>query len=146
MHEEFDCHKDYVNQLFHPETVCYVNENFGETLIYKKTRNRQIFLTVPQNIQFLSRHVPAFWGNNNEGNSEQIIKLSTNVDSRITFLDKTKYLHDDTKNKITRLMAFRILRDVAKDINNSVLCSIMADQVADCSNMDQFVRRVDTGF
>ena len=42
VHEEFDCHKDYVNQLSPTETVCYVDE----TLICKKARNRQIFLTI----------------------------------------------------------------------------------------------------
>ena len=27
------CHKNYVNQLSPPETVCYVNESFHKTLI-----------------------------------------------------------------------------------------------------------------
>ena len=29
-------HKDYVNQLSPPETVCYVDESFDETLICAK--------------------------------------------------------------------------------------------------------------
>ena len=33
VHEESDCHKDYVNQLSPPETVCYVDESFDETPI-----------------------------------------------------------------------------------------------------------------
>ena len=37
--------KSYVNQLSPPETVCYVDESFDETLICEKARNRQIFLT-----------------------------------------------------------------------------------------------------
>ena len=40
VHKESDCHKDYVNQLSPPETVCYVDESFDETLICKKARNR----------------------------------------------------------------------------------------------------------
>ena len=32
VHEESHCHKDYVNQLSPPETVCYVDESFDETL------------------------------------------------------------------------------------------------------------------
>ena len=73
VHEEYDYHKDYVNQLFPPETV-YVDESFDETLICKKARNRQIFLTILRNMQFLSRQV--FRENNNEGNFEQVMKLS----------------------------------------------------------------------
>ena len=47
------CHKDYVNLLSPPETVSYVNESFDETLICKKARNSQIFLTILQNKQIL---------------------------------------------------------------------------------------------
>ena len=32
VHEESHCHKDNVNQLSPPETVCYVDESFDETL------------------------------------------------------------------------------------------------------------------
>ena len=53
--EESDSHKVYVNQLFSPETVCYVDKRFDETLICEKARNRQIFLTIVQNMQYLSR-------------------------------------------------------------------------------------------
>ena len=74
VHEESDCHKGYVNQLSPPETVCCVDESFDETLICEKARNRQIFLTTLQNIQFLSREGLASWGNNNEGNFEKLIK------------------------------------------------------------------------
>ena len=66
VHEEPDCHKDYVNQLSPPEIVCYVDESFDETLICEKASNRQIFLTIFQ------------------GNFEQLMKLSAKVDPRIT--------------------------------------------------------------
>ena len=65
VHEESDCHKDYVNQLSSPEIVCYVYESFDKTLICKKARNRQIFLTILQNIHFLSLQGLAFRENNN---------------------------------------------------------------------------------
>ena len=109
MHEESHCHKDYVNQLSPPETVCYVDESFDETLICEKARNRQIFLTILWNIQFLSRQGLAFRGNNNEGNFEKLMKLSAKVDPRInSSMEKNKrqkYLHHDTQNEIIRLMA-----------------------------------------
>ena len=84
VHEESDCHKDYVNELSLPETVCCVDESFDETLICEKARNRQIFLAILRNIQFLSRQGLAFWGNNNKGKFEQLMKLSAKDDPRIT--------------------------------------------------------------
>ena len=105
VHEESDCHKDYVNELSLPETVCCVDESFDETLICEKARNRQIFLAILRNIQFLSRQGLAFWGNNNEANFEQLMKLSAKIDPRITSLmeqKREKYLHHDTQNEIIR--------------------------------------------
>ena len=134
------------------ETVCYVDKSFDETLICEKARNRQIFLTILRNIQFLSCQGLAFQGNNNEGNFEQLLKLSAKVDPRtISWMEKKpeKYLHHDTQNKI-RLMAFIILRDTAKNINNSIFyLIIMAHEVTHCSNKEQFIicfRWVDKGF
>ena len=45
------------------------------------------------------------------------MKLSTEVNPRLTcWMEKKreKYLHHDTQNEIIRLMAFIILRDIAK--------------------------------
>ena len=46
-------------------------------------------------------------------------------------------------------MAFIILRDLAKSINDSIFYSIMTDELTECSNKEQFVicfRWVDKGF
>ena len=46
-------------------------------------------------------------------------------------------------------MAFIIIRDIAKNINDSIFYSIIADEVIDCSNKEQFIicfRWVDKGF
>ena len=117
MHEESHCHEDYFNQLSPPETVCYVDESFDETLICEKAKNRQIFLSILRIIRFFSRQGLAFWGNNNEENFEQLMKLNAKVDPRITsWMGKMrpKYLHNHTQNEVIRLMAFIMLRDIAK--------------------------------
>ena len=45
-------------------------------------------------------------------------------------------------------MNFIILRDIAKNINGSIFYLIMADEVTDCSNKEQFIffRRVEKSF
>ena len=83
MRGESDCHKDFVNQLCPPETVCYDDESFDETLICEKVGNRQTFLTILRNIQFLSRQGLALRGNNNEANFEQLMKLKAKVDPKL---------------------------------------------------------------
>ena len=93
-------------------------------------------------MQFLSRQGLAFRGNDNEGNFEQLMKLGAKVDPGITSWMKKKqekYIHHDTQNEIVRLMAFIILRDIAKNINDSIFYWIMAHEVTDCSNKEQFV-------
>ena len=108
-------------------TVCYVGESFDE-----KARNRQIFFTTLQNIQFFSRQGLVFQGNNNEGNFDQLMKLSTKVDPKITsWMEKKqeKCFQHDMHNEIIRLTAFVILRDITKKINNITFYSIMANEV-----------------
>ena len=58
-------------------------------------------------------------------------------------------LYHDTQNEFIRLIAFIILRDTAKNINKSIFYSIIAGEVTDCSNKEQFIiclRWVDKGF
>ena len=53
------------------------------------------------------------------------------------------------QNEIIRLMTFITLRDIAKNIKDSIFYLIMADEVADCSRKEQFVicfRQVDKDF
>ena len=65
------------------------------------------------------------------------MKLSAKFDPRIiSWTEKKweKYLNHDTQNEIIRLMVFIILRDIAKNINDSMFYSIMTDEVDDrCS-------------
>ena len=86
-------------------------------MICEKARNRQMFLTILRNIQLLSRQGLVFQRNNNEGNFEQLMKLSAKVDHRITsWIEKKRetYLHHDTQNAIIKLLTFMILRDIKK--------------------------------
>ena len=86
-------------------------------MICEKARNRQMFLTILRNIQLLSRQGLVFQRNNNEGNFEQLMKLSAKIDHRITsWIEKKReaYLHHDMQNSIIKLLTFMILRDTKK--------------------------------
>ena len=70
------------------------------------------------------------------------MKFSAKIDHRITsWVAKTRetYLHHDTQNATIRLLAFIILRDIEKNINDSILNWTMAYEATDCSDKEQFV-------
>ena len=76
-----------------------------------------MFLTIRRHVQLLSRQGLVFQRNNNEGNFEQLMKLSAKVDHRITSWIKKKremYLHHGMQNSVVKLLTFMILRDTKK--------------------------------
>ena len=93
-----------------------------------------------------------FCGNEDQGNFDQLMKLSSKIDPRITsWVEKkrNKYLHSDSQNEILKLTSFTMLRDITKNINDNVFFSIMADEATDSSKNEQlvvFIRWVDNNF
>ena len=129
-HETSDCHKDYKKLLDTAEDEVDVGEQMSDSLVNEKAKNRQMFLTILQNIQFLAGQGLAFRGNEEQVNFDQLMKLSSKIDPRITsWIEKkrNKYLHSDSQNGILKLMAFTMLKHITKNINGSVFFSIMAE-------------------
>ena len=70
------------------------------------------------------------------------MKFSAKIDRRITsWMAKTRetYLHHDAQNATIRLLVFIILRDIEKNINDSILYWTMAYETTDCSDKESFV-------
>ena len=151
-HKTSDCHKDYKKLLDTAEDEVDVGEQMSDSLVNEKAKNRQMFLTILQNVQFLARQGLAFRGKEDQGNFDQLVKLSSKIDPRITSWigkKRNKYLHSDSRNEILKLMVFTMLRDITKNINDNVFFSIMADEATDSSNNEQLVvciRWVDNNF
>ena len=97
------------------------------SLVNEKAKNRQMFLTILQNIQFLARQGLAFHENEDQGNFDQMMKVISKIDPRITsWIEKkkikqkrNKYLHSDSQNEILKVMAFTLPRDITKNINDN---------------------------
>ena len=66
------------------DDVVDVGEQMSVSLVNEKAKNRQMLLTILQNLQFLARQGLAFRGNKDQGNFDQLIKLSSKIDPRIT--------------------------------------------------------------
>ena len=97
-----------------------------------------------QNIRFLARQGLALRGSiDEESNFIQLLKLEGEVNSQIEKGMKKKsgkYTHPYTKmNECLQLMCLTILGEISKNIQNSVYYTIMADEVTDSSNKEQFV-------
>ena len=70
------------------------------------------------------------------------MKFSAKIDHRITSrMAKTRetYLHHDTQNATIKLLAFITLKDIEKNINDSILYWTMTCEATDCSDKEQFV-------
>ena len=50
-----------------------------------------------------------------------------------------KYTHPDSQNEFLKIMSLSILREIASNIQNGIYYTIMADEVTDASNDEQFV-------
>ena len=102
-HETSDCHKDYKKLLDMADDEVDVGEQISDSLVNEKAKNRQMFLTILQNMQFLARQGLAFRGNEDQGNFDQLINLAQKlILESPAGLDKkrNKYLHNDSQNEI----------------------------------------------
>ena len=50
-----------------------------------------------------------------------------------------KYTHPDSQNEFLKIMSLFILREIARNIQNRIYYTIMADEVTDASIGEQFV-------
>ena len=91
-------------------------------------------------------------GDGDEGDSTfvQLMKARGEDDTKLLEWMKkktNKYTCADMQNEILKVIAFKILREIAKNIKSSAFFSIMADKTTDKSNREQVViviRHVDT--
>ena len=103
----------------------------------EKANNRQMFLTILQNIRFLARQGIPFRGNDDEGNFDQLLKRCGENDSRVEGWLKKKskrYTHGSIQNECLQLMTLTIQQEILDNIQNAAFYTLMADEVTDCSN------------
>ena len=112
-----------------------------------------MLLIILQGIRYLARQGLALRGHEaSERNLFQLLLMQSQTKSDITlWLNKkhAKYMAPECQNEILHLMAHSILRTITYCIHENVYYTIMADEVTDASNCEQFVlclRWVDKSF
>uniref|UniRef100_H3AN58 TTF-type domain-containing protein n=1 Tax=Latimeria chalumnae TaxID=7897 RepID=H3AN58_LATCH len=134
-HERSKCH---IEAMDLPQTTRNVGESLSIQHAEQKHENRQCFLKLLSNIQFLCHQGLAL-----RGDGVTHIKSRLSTDKKNGWRKKTdKYTSPDMQNSLIETMANKILQ-------NSLFYSKMADETVDASNKEQLViclRWVDDSF
>ena len=119
-------------------------------LTREREENREMLTKILHSVRFLACQGIALRGHNDEAsNFMQLMKLQGLSDSRImSWLERksNKYTSHEIQNELLKIMALSVLRDIATNLQNGVPYTLMAEEVTDSSNREQFVIRwVDSG-
>ena len=139
-HQQSHCHREAIEVII---VLPKVSTDVGELLSHEhheeKEKNKKMFLRVLEGIMFLARQGLPF-RNLVDEDSVLLSLLSVNCpDLKLWMVKKTnKYTSHDIQNECVKLMAFHILRQLSKDIQENGWYAIMADECTDVSNVEQF--------
>ena len=132
-HESSECHKEAAARLC--EIPATVKGDIGEMMSTKhaleKLHSRKILLKILGNIRYLARQALPLRGDwkeseNSEADSNfyQLLKLRCDEDPLIVdWLQKktSKFISADIQNEMLEIMALRVLREIAQNIQNALI-------------------------
>jgi len=110
----------------------------------EKAENRQILYKILTNVLYLAHQGLPLRGDGTEDDSNytQLLKLRGIDDPRVFDWIKrksNKYTSADIQNEMLMVMSLSILKEVAKNLQNTLFYTIMVDEATDCSNQEQVV-------
>ena len=127
-----------------------VGELLDDQIITTVVKNRKVLRKILESIRFLARSSLPFCGNwSNDSKSEedsnfhQLLLLRSlddqDLERWLNSGSKIKYISPEIQNKILEIMSLQVLREIAQNVQSSVIYTIMADETADISNKEQLV-------
>ena len=143
-HELTVTHKAAVEYMVTlPATTSDIGDLLSSNYASQKQANRHM-LKIIQNVRFLARQGLALQGDGDEKESNfmQLLQLRAIDDPNIsTTLDKKsdKYTSPQIQNEVLKLLYLQVLRSISSDVQHAKYYSLMADEVSDVSNKEQFV-------
>jgi len=143
-------HKEAVLKMITlPSSTQNLAKCMSNSLKKEKLERQQCFLNMLTNIRYLARQSLPLRGHGNpetqtknESNFLQLMKLRGEDDSRIAgWLEKEtdEYTSLDTQNKILKIMALQVRRQVIESMYSSPFLPLMIDETTDVSNKEQLV-------
>ena len=127
-----------------PATTSDIGEMLSSQLAKERLEHRKCLLNLLSNARFLSRQGLAFRGDVEESDSNfmQLIYLRSEDNPKLVdwVHQKTdKYTSHDMQNEMVKVMALRILREIAANLQSSSFFTVMVDETTDVSNVEQVV-------
>ena len=145
-HEASRCHKDSVMKMITlPATTSDVGELLSSQLAKERLKRRKCLLKLLSNARFLARQGLPFRGDGEEccdSNFMRLIHLRAEDDDKLVdwIHRKTdKYTSGDIQNEMVKVMAMRVLRQIAGSLQSASFFTVMADETTDVSNVEQVV-------
>lgn len=126
-----------------------VGEMISSQHAIEKYNNHRILLKILGNVWYLARQalpLRRYWKkvekSEADSNFYQLLKLRCDEDPSIAeWLQKKtfKFTSADIQNEMLKIMALRVLREIAQNIQNAAIYTIMADESSDVINKEQLV-------
>ena len=145
-HESSQCHKESVlKTVTLPATTSDVGEMLSSQIAVERLYRRKCLLKLLSNARFLARQGLAFRGDGHEesdSNFMRLIHLRSEDNAKLVDWIKRKtdkYASGDMQNEMVKVMALRVLREIAASIQTTPFFTVMVDETADISNVEQVV-------
>ena len=127
-----------------PATTSDVGEMLSSQLAKERLERRKYLLKLLSNARFLSRQGLALRGDGDgsDSNFMRLIYLRSEDDAKLVdwIKQKTdKYTSGDMQNEMVKVMALRVLREIAGRLQSASFFTVMADETTDAANVEQVV-------
>ena len=134
-----------------PTTTMHIGAMLSQQHAKEMEDNRNMLIKILSCVKFLARQALALQGDGDESDSNflQLLKFLGDDDALVhDWLKRkqSKYTSHEIQNELLKLMAHRVLHNVADHLQKSPFLSIMIDKTTDVSNQEQVtivMRRVD---
>ena len=127
-----------------PATTRDASEMLSSQLARDRLQRRKCLPKLLSNARFLARQGLAFRGDKDESDSNFIRMIHLRSEDNgmlVDWLKQTadKYTCGDMQNEMVKVMALRVLREIAASIQSAQFFTVMVDETTDVSNMEQVV-------
>ena len=137
-----------------PKTTADIGETLSNAVRQEKYERRQVLLRIISNIRFLARQGLPLRGDGDESDSNFMQLFLLRGEDNPTIVEWLKrrsdrYTSPEIQNSIIKVMGVHVLREIAREFQNTTFYTVMADETTDCSNNEQVVvclRYVDDAF
>ena len=128
-----------------PEACGDIADQMSTAINNERSANRQNLLKILSNVRFLARQALPLrgQGSGEDSNFTQlyILKEEDNEGLKTWRTEKkiNKYVHSTIQNEMMQIMALKILREIATNLQDSDFFTMMWDEATDVKNVPQLV-------